>query len=496
MVEEISQQDISYMSESVDTVISTANDSYNILITGGTIFFGFFLTGLLIWFYLKQFKSKSLLGYIPTIWTSLGILGTFVTIVVRLSSITDYKDVTTLINNLAPAFWTSIIGISGAIVSSIAIKFIYAREEEEEFDELAMRSGGDVYKETPVSLSPELALIRTEKHNKETNKFLQQLVSLVQSLLETLDNNTTTQIEKLTEFYEKVFQSNKLQAEILTQEYLKGIQEIITASNSEISKSVQSIIAENRNQLSIFFNQELTKLESISTQIQDIIRQIPNSFDEIKTDLIDTVERLLIEKYQLIINGNAAFTTKLLEDVRNLENELSKESADIHLSVIEDLNKNISGYLKSLENSLGLQSNAIHETAKALSESGGEIKDSIKESSTIYNELVKELNSLIPALTSVVTNSDEYVKQGANTNQQLEELIKSVEQIVLKNQQLRYELMQWKRVHKKVKVNDSKGTKECPNCHEDNPIDANFCRKCAFGFWDCETIGSRLNEKN
>ena len=36
---------------------------------------------------------------------------------------------------------------------------------------------------------------------------------------------------------------------------------------------------------------------------------------------------------------------------------------------------------------------------------------------------------------------------------------------------------------------------ECPNCHEENPIEANFCKKCAYGFWDIETIGSAMNGK-
>ena len=45
---------------------------------------------------------------------------------------------------------------------------------------------------------------------------------------------------------------------------------------------------------------------------------------------------------------------------------------------------------------------------------------------------------------------------------------------------------------KKVKVNDKNNTKECPNCATENPIDANFCRKCNYGFWDCETIASSI----
>lgn len=76
----------------------------------------------------------------------------------------------------------------------------------------------------------------------------------------------------------------------------------------------------------------------------------------------------------------------------------------------------------------------------------------------------------------------------------MSELLSNIEQIATKNQQLRFELMQWKRVHKKVVVNDKNGTKVCPNCGQENPIEANFCKKCACGFWDCETFGSQLSK--
>ena len=69
----------------------------------------------------------------PNVWTSLGILGTFIAIVVSLDSsgTSSLSDVDTLVKNIIPAFTTSITGIIGAVVCSIAIKIIYAYEEKE-----------------------------------------------------------------------------------------------------------------------------------------------------------------------------------------------------------------------------------------------------------------------------------------------------------------------------------------------------------------------------
>lgn len=108
--------------------------------------------------------------------------------------------------------------------------------------------------------------------------------------------------------------------------------------------------------------------------------------------------------------------------------------------------------------------------------------------------MIVELGRLLNQLSSVTAQTDQLLSQGNNASQQMSELLSNIEQIATKNQQLRFELMQWKRVHKKVVVNDKNGTKVCPNCGQENPIEANFCKKCACGFWDCETFGSQLSK--
>ena len=72
------------------------------------------------------------LNYIPSIWTSLGILGTFISIYASLA-LMDFASPTTdmnqLVSRVAPAFSTSIVGIVGAIVTSIRNKKLRALAE-------------------------------------------------------------------------------------------------------------------------------------------------------------------------------------------------------------------------------------------------------------------------------------------------------------------------------------------------------------------------------
>ena len=74
--------------------------------------------------YFTKLKSKQLLNYLPNVWTSLGILGTFIAIVYSLEDLQNSSsgneiNVIGLIEDIAPAFITSIIGICGAIITSI-----------------------------------------------------------------------------------------------------------------------------------------------------------------------------------------------------------------------------------------------------------------------------------------------------------------------------------------------------------------------------------------
>lgn len=74
-----------------------------------------------------------MLNYIPTVWTSLGILGTFVTIVYVLGDGTMvWSDINEMVKRISPAFETSIIGIIGAILTSIIAKMIYAKEDKDD----------------------------------------------------------------------------------------------------------------------------------------------------------------------------------------------------------------------------------------------------------------------------------------------------------------------------------------------------------------------------
>lgn len=140
--------------------------------------------GLTLWNYKKyeNTKSRSLLNCLPGVWTSLGILGTFVSICWSLYNIggdvNSYEnaenigktvaeisansaqniEIKELIRKLVPAFTTSIIGLIGALAVTLHAKYKFAREESLESDKLG-------------KVSPEESIHKIAEYAKQTAEY-------------------------------------------------------------------------------------------------------------------------------------------------------------------------------------------------------------------------------------------------------------------------------------------------------------------------------------
>lgn len=94
---------IQEVSNSVTENISTINDELNLIVT----LTGLSITAVFFALYFTKLRSKQLLNYVPNVWTSLGILGTFIAIVVSLDSsgTSSLSDVDTLVKNIIPCIY-------------------------------------------------------------------------------------------------------------------------------------------------------------------------------------------------------------------------------------------------------------------------------------------------------------------------------------------------------------------------------------------------------
>lgn len=432
--------------------------------------------------YFTKLKSKQLLNYLPNIWTSLGILGTFIAIVysledLRSSSSGNEINVVGLIEDIAPAFITSIIGICGAIVTSIAIKIIYAIEEKKEERIYADTVGGNI--------PPELMLDRINRSIEKLINVTTQQESNIKSFLD----NYMLQLDA---FYNKIFESNKEQVQTLSDEYVHSVAQVLAGANEEINKRIDTLLLSHSESIQEYLRTEQGKLDEVASDIKSFLKGVPESVDEMKVEMIDALRNAIIEKYNQLLEGNDAFTNQLLERVRTFESELSKATSQNCSDTLSAAQSEIQRIITLLEDSLKSQTASIEKVSSSLGSDITNLVSSVNKSIGDYEAMVEQLDKFIPILQEHIKHSENNISVAEQNSTKLTDVLTTLEEIVKKNQQLRYELTQWKRVHKKVKINDKNGTKECPNCSAENPMDANFCRKCNYGFWDCETIASSL----
>ena len=79
----------------------------------------------------KKNNSRNLRNALPGIYTSLGLLGTFLSIWYSLNNIStiDNIDIAEIIRGLVPAFTTSIVGLILALASTLYNKKLYGDED-------------------------------------------------------------------------------------------------------------------------------------------------------------------------------------------------------------------------------------------------------------------------------------------------------------------------------------------------------------------------------
>ena len=644
----------------------------NNILNGITVVVGLLFTVTLFLFYYRKTKSRQLLSYIPNIWTSLGILGTFVAIVISLDkgNNNNFDNINQLVSDIIPAFQTSIIGIIGAIITSVIVKILFAIEDRKEEDKY--RS------EVNDNISPELFLNRMHLSLEKNNSLLRELISLTQLQQREIINEMVSQkdtlkvfldefIHQLRSFYSEIFETTSEHAKVVIDGYLHGIKQVIdpmhtdivnhidgllathtqtineymqeedrnltkissgiiaalnanseavvssikcveetelnniknltAAFNSEMNQILQSIknhIQEENKELANIsseiivaldtnskavvssierveetelnnikgitatfnsemhqisqsitnhiqeenkkltdisegiitslntnsevvissikcveetelnnvrslagtFNLELnsttqsfiSSLDSVKLQITELVDKLPDQLVDFKQDFINSMRQIIVDKYSLLLEEHNAFSDNVLKKVKEFEENVSRQAKREGAEWLKDVRDELQQMMDVLDKDIKSNANLI---GKLIHEMNGDmttVVSSLSSSSENYKTIVNQIGRFLPSLERGVVDAEKGIANLDKTNETIRDLLKTVEEVSLKNQQLRYELMQWKKVHKLVDINFDDKSKECPDCHAKNPIDANYCRECLCGFWEYEKI--------
>ena len=372
----------------IQFVTSPINIGMIVLCTIGTI---------LLWRKANETKSIQLRNYCSTLWTSVGILGTFVSIYISLSgmdfTLVNNNTIEGLIQNIIPAFSTSIIGIIGAIICTICNRLSIAKAEEiEENDFSNTKNRFGVHNK---SNSPELILLEIVKSINDsctsTNKTLNGSKDVSDTRLKTL-------IEGLGAL-SKQMSGNHVQTKEI-------IEAALSNQNTIFENTVSNLIGRFQETLTSIQNSFKSEVANLTTIVDGRIQTLINSNDKILEKTVD------LQRQEL----------NLIKETLAKE---SKERNDQLRSFIETENNNMREFVEEQSTAFGAYYKKFDEQISAHVEKEAdlfehEIKTAIEEfAKAEYNtciETIKECNTKLVDGSNIAIARQEQVNEAFITD--------------------------------------------------------------------------------
>lgn len=384
--------------------------------------------------------SYQLRAYTPTIWTSLGILGTFVSILISLYFFvkSESDDINLLIYNIAPAFTTSIIGIFGSIITSLKNKRFLARVEGKEGNTLVQLN--KQIATNSASYSPEIILLEIlkeikdnrEKSSKENSDLIKELKSLTEIFNETI-SNLQISIEGKIDSLNTGVKNEGNATRTATSEALRiqsdNFKEAVRGIESEFRESLSGLSTMWENKLNTLNNTLDSKIDSMNTKVDNAFDRLINATekslaiesqkrnDELKNFISEenNIFTSFIGKVKSDVDSIVKDVTKLFnEDIKVAIEEFAKMQTGTCIETITKANddmiiaskdvltaftKNMTTYTEAMELKVG-ESNETFNTAieKALSDVSSKLDELHKKQAELIETTISRNNTNIETL--------------------------------------------------------------------------------------------------
>lgn len=384
-------------------VLSTLSISFGI---GLTVFC--FLLSLIISVCIyrsyNRLRSREYLSFIPNVWTSLGILGTFVSIVYTLAfRLTDFNNIPLLISQIAPAFVTSIIGILGSIISSVVIKRKFATEDSKE---------EKLFSEKYTEDTPEILLYKIFtllQQNKETSENVRLGIEQIHKDYVELSKPRGI-LDKISSNLSSIDSYENQNMEFLM-EYKTDIQENFSSVKKTLYESQTAMIGEMTNQT-----------QKLETFVKELLKGIKQFYSDVTVMARDSTNKLIedhiVDYKQIFADHN--------KELNSIEEQAVKDRKNHFESMVNSLNGSVDAYKKGLEDlsnntltcikdnydklneRIRITGEAIEKTQKALTEGIENLEtNSVNKLGELCGSLVQTTTDNTNKLTETIESVDE-----------------------------------------------------------------------------------------
>ena len=407
--------------------------------------------GIVAWWWCnkkyKETKSRPMINCLPGVFTSLGLLGTFISICWSLKSwnpdTTESKFITDLISNLIPAFTTSIIGLIGALGATIWTKYIFAKEEAKEDNNMGHISPEMYIREIALNTKE----VTTHKSLLEqNNKSLTQLIKFQKDQeaknrenVQNLNRNINEQsailkkfiddfVNRMDDIFKQMHGSIQQQVLNFGKEQLEQTSDLLKTIAERLSKDSNNILENQRQSVTLMMKQTNEELSNITTTLKDVLAGLTKDMQtslatlntqqsEQLTSIITNVDALVSTLSQQNVDFAKQVTRRMQSDFKKTQ-EHNSQSLNLMMQTTQS---EIGSITTTIKNALGDLTNELQTSLTQLNTQQSERINSII---TNYDSLATKLSQQNSDFAQKVTNQirEDYLKVEEHSTKSLEQM--------------------------------------------------------------------------
>lgn len=455
-----------------------------------TIVVGLTVTAVFYYKYYNKFKSQQLLNSLPGIWTSLGLLFTFIAICSSMHELQNTPsiesmegevlkkvgstsiDIKIIIGDIIPAFTTSIIGLIAGLIITIINKYIYFLDEEKESSE----------KNTPeehlkgILTSTNLLTTKID----ELKTIQEQNQTTMEEYNANLNTNVTEQnnilqgfidgfVNRMDDIFTQMNGAIKSQIHEFGEEQFVKSSEVLNGIIEKLSTQSTSLLEEQKNSVEKMVTATSSELNTISTKLSGVVDSLSSSTIEAlknlgenqsaelqelasKYDLLaeklvtqnatyaENVNKLMTEQFAAVEAKNAESLEKMValkDSYQTACTDLLNKSTEANEQIINEFKGSFGAFVQELQASMASQcsilSKSIADNVKTLDSSYSFMKEHIAEmvanyeqSAEAFKDAVNVAHRTNESSENAITKVTDALENMKMTNETLEKVIETV----------------------------------------------------------------------
>lgn len=452
-----------------------------VLLTGKGVFIVSVVIAVIFGFIYYKNRSKQLLNSLPGLFTSLGLLGTFVAICNSLGDIKqDSLEIDTIIRNLVPAFTSSIAGLISAFIATAGCKIWYSYEDRKLEKKVNLQSPEEcLYSLTLLSSKTNDTLIKilqqlveqsaqNEVYNERLNttisqqsKILEQFINDFVKRMDDIFTKMHGQIEQnIKDFGEEQFKKCADTLEVLTDK----MSSLSTGLLEEQKTNVQQMIAGTNTELQSVSNNVTEQITSLCTQMTSALANLRSSQDERLTSIVENYNALseklasqnsdFAEKMNAQLNAQlnaeyekiqeqstnslqqmvdlkdayAEVNQEMLQSSTSMNREVSAELRNSLSTFVTDLQKAVTDEVNALSTAIATNVEALGKSYAYISDHVRNIKGNYESAAQAYIDAVNNAHRMNESQENMLSTINDSMKHVVHTNEKVDEVITVMEE--------------------------------------------------------------------